>query len=108
MTIGRGEEQIGSKKLARRVLLLTPIDVITRQVGFSVDGPGEIDLEWGIWFRDENGCDQALRNGGREGVARSHNRGERVAGANGARISRDNGANAVGLGFAEVASPVPT
>src|SRR4029077_17959444 len=89
-------------KLTRRVLLLTSIDVITRQVGFSVDGPREINLRWGIWFRAEDGGGQALRDGGRENVARSDNRGDRVAGFNGAAVFRNKGANSIEIGFAEV------
>src|ERR1700726_3699620 len=44
ITIRRGEQQIGSKKLARRAFLFTPIDAITGQVGFKIDGPGQVDF----------------------------------------------------------------
>src|SRR5262245_7920882 len=41
----RSEQHFGSKRRAPCALLLTSIDAVAGQVGFCVDGPGEVNLE---------------------------------------------------------------
>jgi hypothetical protein len=44
ITIRRGEQQVPRNELALVLLLLAPIDTITGEVGFRIDGPGEINF----------------------------------------------------------------
>src|SRR5260370_28007420 len=62
---------MGSKKLAPCALLLTPIDVVPGQVGFKINGPGEVNNKR-AWSRTgKHGGHEALRGRRRKRVARS-------------------------------------
>src|SRR5258706_9012464 len=67
---------MGTKKLPLCFLPLTSIDVIAGQVGFSIDGPGQVHLGWTVWIRGDDRSYQALRDGGRVDVTWSDNGGD--------------------------------
>src|SRR5258706_15972034 len=93
---------MGTKKLPLCFLPLTSIDVIAGQVGFSIDGPGQVHLGWTVWIRGDARGYQALRDGGRVDVTRSDNGGNGVGGLDRAAISSNYRTHCVDVGFGEV------
>ena len=60
--------------------MLTSIDAIAGQVGFSVDGPGKIDLGRNARRRAHYIGDDVLRYSRRKNVTSGEDRGIRLAG----------------------------
>ncbi len=106
ITKSRGEQKIRGQQLAPSALLLTPIDAITSQIVFQIDGPGEVDLERARRSAREDSGDEVLRGGGRENVAGSDNDGNRVTGFERIVLRDDDAADGVDIGLAKIEGSV--
>src|SRR5580658_10132683 len=68
------EQQFGVQTRPERYILFTTIDVVTRNIGFRIDGPGKLEVRGRVaklWHEDH---DKALGRRRRKDVAR-RNRG---------------------------------
>src|SRR4051812_27177904 len=102
ITIGWGEQQIGSHKLAGCVLLLTPIDAITGQIRFYVYGPGDVDFGRVSRSPDNSSGNHVPGCGWREDILRGHQGGGGVAGLERVPLGNDYGANGIEIGLAKI------
>src|SRR5216683_3195435 len=62
ITIRRGEQQVRRDELAWIAFLVAAIDAVAGEIGFRVDGPGEIDFDGAVNGRSDRG-DDVLRRG---------------------------------------------
>lgn len=101
VTEGRSKQQFGLEKLAAFALFCGAIDAIACEIGFGVDGPGEVD-DGSVVFAGENGSDKILRSGGRESVARRDDGRCGIVGFDGIAGDGGDAADQIDIGFVEL------
>src|ERR1700674_266088 len=102
ITIRRREQYVRGQKLSPCARLLTAIKAVSCQVGFKINGPGEVDFQGAGSGAGKNGGDEILRCSGWKDIARSHHDGDGIGGFELVALDEDDGADGIQVGLAKI------